>query len=272
MICSNLVSGTMIYSTATKKREMVPKFEWFFGFNRDSSVGRVKRSHVEQSHRWVHMETVFTGQVCCLASKKKAPSSEHMLLSWGCWPCHYSLHISWPLEIPTLQFSHTCSIHLAARQVSIRAVRLRGKRSVPPHVYASKYVSVFTSGRGSRRLSSGSFVSQGKQVCSQTSSGLEANCQSRDTDGIFKRQKLRLILCLCGVFFFFSSLSLRGLSRSTCVKVCFVFAAGLRHKASGSWLVKCWWRYYKVKSRVYKPAVCMVRAFPAEQWVSELVW
>lgn len=36
------------------------------------------------------------------------------------------LHVSWPLEIPTLQFSHTCSIHFAGRQVSIRARRSGG--------------------------------------------------------------------------------------------------------------------------------------------------
>lgn len=66
--------------------------------------------------------------------------------------------------------------------------------------------------------------------------------------------------------------SQKKLSWSSFVKVSFVFVTRLQHKASGSWLVKCWWRYHKVKSRVHKPAACMVRAFPAEQWLSKLVW
>lgn len=102
-------------------------------------------------------------------------------------------------------------------------------------------------------------ASQGKKIYSQT----EIQTESR------RGKTPSHTASLLGFFFFFPW---EGLSQPTCVKVCFVFAAGLRHKASGSCLVKCWWRYYKVKSRVYKPAVCMVRAFPAEQWVSKLVW
>ena len=102
-----------------------------------------------------------------------------------------------------------------------------------------------------------------KQISSSVSCRLKSNCQNKDAKRAFKRN--RSIPSCVSVELFWGSLVGR-------VKVYFVFAAGPQHKASGSWLVKCWWRYYKVKSRVYKPAVCMVRAFPAEQWVSELVW
>lgn len=101
-----------------------------------------------------------------------------------------------------------------------------------------------------------------KQISSSVSCRIKSNCQNKDRERAFKRK--RSIPSCVSVELFWGSLVGR-------VKVYFVFAAGPQHKASGSWLVKCWWRYYKVKSRVYKPAVCMVRAFPAEQWVSELV-
>lgn len=180
-----------------------------------------------------------------------------MLLSRGRWPCHYSLHISWPLEIPALHFSHTCSIHLSGTQVSIHAC-VRGEVQPPQHVHARKYVCRVAQWRRQSALA-WQPASQGKKIYSQT----EIQMESR------RGKTPSHTASLLGFFFFFPW---EGLSLPTCVKVCFVFAAGLRHKASGSCLVKCWWRYYKVKSRVYKPAVCMVRAFPAEQWVSKLVW
>lgn len=180
-----------------------------------------------------------------------------MLLSRGRWPCHYSLHISWPLEIPALQFSHTCSIHLSGRQVSIHACVRGGGTAGSPRARQKICVS-------------GGVVAEAKR--SRLAAGVsrkEDLLPDRDTDGITKRQNSVSHCVTVRLLFFFPW---EGLSLPTCVKVCFVFAAGLRHKASGSCLVKCWWRYYKVKSRVYKPAVCMVRAFPAEQWVSKLVW
>lgn len=121
------------------------------------------------------------------------------------------------------------------------------------------------SGRSSSHSSGGGLAQlrSPKQISSSVSCRLKSNCQNKDAERAFKRK--RSILSCVSVELFWGSLAGR-------VKVYFVFAAGPQHKASGSWLVKCWWRYYKVKSRVYKPAVCMVRAFPAEQWVSELVW
>lgn len=132
-------------------------------------------------------------------------------------------------------------------------------------VYLSKCVLVFMSSRSSSHSSGGSLAwpRSPKQISSSVSCRIKSNCQNKDGERAFKRK--RSIPSCVSVQLFWGSLAGR-------VKVYFVFAVGLRHKASGSWLVKCWWRYYKVKSRVYKLAVCMVRAFPAEQWVSELVW
>lgn len=88
----------------------------------------VTNSHLQHSVKSVHSSSCFLNrdaavkdewsrigeevsrqrlQGRCAAGPVKAPSSEHMLLSWGYWPYYYSLHISWPLEIPTLQHSHT---------------------------------------------------------------------------------------------------------------------------------------------------------------------
>lgn len=49
----------------------------------------------------------------CAVWPVKAPSSEHMWFSRGCWRCHYRLHVSQLSESPST-FSHTCTIHLAA--------------------------------------------------------------------------------------------------------------------------------------------------------------
>lgn len=132
-------------------------------------------------------------------------------------------------------------------------------------VYLRKCVFVFMSDRSSSHSSDGGLVRlrSPKQISSSASCRLKSNCQNKDAERAFKR-KCSIPSCV-SVELFWGSLAGR-------VKVYFVFAVGPQHKASGSWLVKCWWRYYKVKSRVYKPAVCVVRAFPAEQWVSKLVW
>ncbi len=70
-----------------------------------------------------------------------------MLLSRGYyWPCHCRPHISWPLEIPTNRNILTPAPSITGNLMCLRG---RERQWVPPHVYASKYVSVFTSGRSS---------------------------------------------------------------------------------------------------------------------------
>ncbi len=77
-------------------------------------------------------------------------------------------------------------------------LRRRERQSVPPHVYASKYVSVFRSGRGSSCSPCGLLsvwkpkslkAEDAKQIDRLASCRLEANCQNKDTDRIFKRKK-----------------------------------------------------------------------------------
>lgn len=69
---------------------------------------------------------------------------------------------------------------------------------MPPHVYASKYVSVFTSGRSnscspcgprSAWKPKGLKAGDAKQIYPLASCRLEANCQNKDADRIFKRKK-----------------------------------------------------------------------------------
>lgn len=128
--------------------------------------------------------------------KKKVSTSEHMLLSRGRWPCHYSLHISWPLEIPALQFSHTCSIHLSGRQVSIHACVRGGGTAGSPRARQKICVS-------------GGVVAEAKR--SRLAAGVsrkEDLLPDRDTDGITKRQNSVSHCVTVRLLFFFP---LRGL-------------------------------------------------------------
>lgn len=173
-----------------------------------------------------------------------------------------ALQVSQLSESPST-FSHTCTIHLAALWLTVSEAA-----DSSMCVCVSEQMCVCLHERQKQQQQplfwrGLAWLRSSKQSSSSVSCRLKSDCQNKDAERAFKRK--RSIPSCVSVELFWGSLAGR-------VKVYFVFAAGPQHKASGSWLVKCWWRYYKVKSRVYKPAVCMVRAFPAEQWVSELVW
>lgn len=75
-------------------------------------------------------------------------------------------------------------------------LRARERQQVPPHVYASKYVSVFTSGSSCSPCGPLSVwkckslkAEDAKQIYLLASCRLEVKCQNKDTDRIFKSQK-----------------------------------------------------------------------------------